>query len=59
MPATVVSRAANTNRKLSLSQRLKDPLRRCKQGWGFLGDAVVKNLAANAGEERDAGSVPG
>ena len=59
MPATVVSRAANTNRKLSLSQRLKDPLRRCKQGWGFPGGAVVKNLPASAGEETDVGSVPG
>ena len=26
---------------------------------GFLGNAVVKNLTANAGDTRDVGSVPG
>ena len=26
---------------------------------GFLGDAVVKNLPANAGDVRDVGSIPG
>ena len=27
--------------------------------WGFLGGAVVKNMPANAGDPRDAGSIPG
>ena len=27
--------------------------------WGFPGGAVVKNLPANAGDEGDAGSIPG
>ena len=27
--------------------------------WGFPGGAVVKNPAANAGDARDLGSVPG
>ena len=28
-------------------------------GWGFPGGSVVKNLTDNAGDTRDAGSVPG
>ena len=28
-------------------------------GWGFPGGTVVKNLPANAGDIRDAGSIPG
>ena len=28
-------------------------------GLGFLGGSVVKNLPANAGDERDTGSIPG
>ena len=27
--------------------------------WNFPGDSVVKNPTANAGDERDAGSIPG
>ena len=27
--------------------------------WGFPGAAVVKNLLANTGDARDAGSIPG
>ena len=27
--------------------------------WGFPSGAVVKNLPANAGDTRDAGSIPG
>ena len=27
--------------------------------WGFPGASVVKNLPANAGEARDASSIPG
>ena len=27
--------------------------------WGFQGGAVVKNLAANAGDTRDVGLIPG
>ena len=27
--------------------------------WGFPGGSVVKNLPANAGDERDSGSIPG
>ena len=27
--------------------------------WGFPGDTVVKNIPANAGDIRDAGSIPG
>ena len=29
------------------------------KGWVFLGGTVVKNLPANAGHTRDAGSIPG
>ena len=29
------------------------------QGLGFLGDLVLKNLPANAGDTRDVGSIPG
>ena len=28
-------------------------------GLGFLGDLVLKNLPANAGDTRDVGSIPG
>ena len=27
--------------------------------WGFPGGSVVKNLPSNAGDERDAASIPG
>ena len=26
--------------------------------WGFLGNSMIKNLPANAGDIRDAGSIP-
>ena len=38
--------------RTKLTQRLSDPV-------GFPDGAVVKNLYANVGEARDAGSIPG